>query len=103
MRELTVLAVVAAGSAVFLCGCIGSEFDCERTQWIYTVKQDDTLWSIAEKTYGYGIFWVYIANANQVTPSQPVQVGRKLVVPCVQRSAQGKLTPPKECKPRRIR
>ena len=103
MKRLTVFAVVAVGAAMLLCGCVNGDLDCENAQWIYTVKRDDTLWSIAEKTYGYGVFWVYIANANKIMIDRPLLVGQKIVVPCVERSPRGRPIPPKKCKPRRIR
>lgn len=46
----------------------------------YVVKKGETLWSIAEDSYGSGYNWVDIYSANKLT-SQKLEVGQKLMIP----------------------
>ncbi len=47
----------------------------------YTVQEGETLWSIAEKSYGDGYAWVEIAKANNITDSNSIEKGQKLIIP----------------------
>ena len=47
---------------------------------VYTVKKNDTLWSIASKYYGYGIKWRIIYDYNNLS-STILRVGQKLIIP----------------------
>lgn len=49
----------------------------------YTVKKDDTLWSIASSVYGKGENWQTLYNANKDVIEDPnvIQSGQLLVVP----------------------
>lgn len=46
----------------------------------HTVVKGETLWSIAENSYGSGYNWVDIKNANNLT-GDAIEVGQKLVIP----------------------
>ncbi len=46
----------------------------------HTVVAGETLWSIAENSYGSGYNWVDIKSANNLT-SDTIDVGQKLVIP----------------------
>lgn len=46
----------------------------------HTVVEGETLWSIAENTYGSGYNWIDIAQANDLS-SDLISVGQKLVIP----------------------
>ncbi len=46
----------------------------------HTVIKGETLWSIAENSYGSGYNWVDIKNANSLT-SDDIEVGQKLFIP----------------------
>ena len=47
----------------------------------YTVKDGDTLWSIAESHYKSGYNWVDIQKANSLTNADYVSVGQTLTIP----------------------
>lgn len=47
----------------------------------YTVAVGDTLWSIAEKTYGTGYAWSDIAKANKLTNPNAITADTKLALP----------------------
>ncbi len=47
----------------------------------YAVVKGDTLWTIAERTYGDGFAWKDIAKANGVSDPEKLEVGTKLVIP----------------------
>lgn len=47
----------------------------------YTVKDGETLWSIAEEKYGSGFEWYRIADANKITDASSVEKGTALVIP----------------------
>lgn len=47
----------------------------------YTVKEGDTLWSIAQEVYGDGYAWAAIANANNLTNPNYIMVGTTLTMP----------------------
>lgn len=46
----------------------------------HTVIQGETLWSIAEDSYGSGYNWVDIKSANKLE-SDNIEVGQKLIIP----------------------
>ncbi len=47
----------------------------------YTVQEGETLWSIAEKSYGDGYAWVEIAKANKISEADSIEKGQKLIIP----------------------
>lgn len=47
----------------------------------YTVAEGDTLWSISEKAYKSGYNWVDIAQTNNLTSPNAIEVGIKLKLP----------------------
>ncbi len=47
----------------------------------YTVKEGETLWSIAEDAYGSGFEWYRIAEANKITDVTNLEKGTALVIP----------------------
>jgi nucleoid-associated protein YgaU len=49
----------------------------------YTVKESDTLWSIAESQYKSGYNWVDIQQANSLTNPDDISVGQTLTIPDV--------------------
>lgn len=49
----------------------------------YTVKPGDTLWHIAEQTYGTGFAWKEIAKANNVADPSQLGAGMELNLPKV--------------------
>lgn len=46
----------------------------------HTVVKGETLWSIAESSYGSGYNWVDIKKANNLT-TENIEVGQKLIIP----------------------
>jgi len=55
----------------------------ENGQKIYSVKEGDSLWSIAEKFYNSGYNWTDIARANNLADPSTINVGNQLVIPSV--------------------
>ena len=49
----------------------------------YTVKKNDTLWSIAEMKYGSGYNWVDIAKENALKNADQIEVNQELKLPSV--------------------
>jgi len=47
----------------------------------YTIARGDTLWSIAQRTYGNGQRWRDIAQANPSVDPQKLKVGQQIVLP----------------------
>ena len=47
----------------------------------YTVQQGDTLWSIAESQTGSGYNWESVANANNLSSPDEIEVGMELTIP----------------------
>ncbi len=47
----------------------------------YVVKAGDTLWGIAQRTYGNGNQWKKIAAANPSIKGNDIKVGQSLVLP----------------------
>ena len=63
--------------------------DSTQTQEItYTVKKGDTLWNIAQKFYGKGQDWKKIADANNISNSRKLEIGKELTIPGVTNSIQ---------------
>lgn len=50
----------------------------------YTVKENETLWSIAEQAYGSGYNWVDIVEENNITNPDMVSAGTELAIPSVE-------------------
>lgn len=50
----------------------------------YVVKENDTLWSIAQDRYGSGYNWVDIAEANNLSSPDMVMAGQELTMPNVE-------------------
>lgn len=50
---------------------------------LYTVKEGETLWSIADKTYGDGFKWTEIAKANNITDATTLKKGAQIVLPSI--------------------
>lgn len=46
----------------------------------HTVVKGETLWSIAESSYGSGYNWVDIKKANNLK-SEDIEIGQKLIIP----------------------
>jgi len=49
---------------------------------IHTVTKGETLWSIAEDSYGSGYNWVDIKSANSLK-TETIEIGQKLTIPSV--------------------
>lgn len=47
----------------------------------YTVRQDDTFWSISRRVYGSGKYWRKIQDANPDISPERLFVGQKIVIP----------------------
>jgi len=56
----------------------------ESSQKVYTVKDGDTLWSIAETYYSDGYKWVDIAEANGLLDASQIEVGQELTIPVLE-------------------
>ena len=50
---------------------------------IYTVKEGEDLWHIAQNIYGSGYNWVDLAQGNNLTNPSIITVGAKLTIPNV--------------------
>lgn len=47
----------------------------------YTIKSGDTLWDLADKTYGDGRKWKAIAKANKITNPRTIPIGLNITIP----------------------
>ncbi len=47
----------------------------------YTVQESDTLWDIALKYYEDAEYWKVISEYNQISPSNPLYVGKQIILP----------------------
>jgi nucleoid-associated protein YgaU len=75
------------------CGQLGSDVDAVQTQTQrsenpihrYTVKQEDTLFSIAKDVYSDGTKWPSILEANSKTLRTPsdLSIGQSLIIPAL--------------------
>lgn len=59
----------------------GIESDVDQSENQYTVKEGETLWSIAEQEYNDGYAWSDIAEANELQDPNNLEAGTKLVLP----------------------
>lgn len=59
----------------------------------YTVKEDDTLFTIAEKYYADGYQYPEIAKANNLTNPDQIEVGQVLQIPKLELQAQASPSP----------
>jgi len=48
---------------------------------LYTIKNGDSLWSIASKNLGGGANWKKIAELNNLTGSEVLKVGSEIKLP----------------------
>jgi nucleoid-associated protein YgaU len=55
----------------------------------YTVKEGDSLWTIAEQVYGDGYKWVEIQKVNSLTDANSIETGQVLKIPSVETEATG--------------
>jgi len=60
--------------------------DADITTSKYKVVEGDTLWSIAEKSYGDGFKWTEIAKANNITNATDLEKGVQLTIPDLKNS-----------------
>lgn len=58
--------------------------DGEKT---YVIQKGDDLWKIAEAQYNNGYSWTEIAKANNISNPSVINVGSKLVIPNIKKSA----------------
>jgi nucleoid-associated protein YgaU len=54
----------------------------------HIVQDGEDLWSIAEKYYGNGYYWTKIAQANDITNPNQIEVGQKLTLPDVEEQGE---------------
>jgi nucleoid-associated protein YgaU len=47
----------------------------------YTVQTGDSLWVIAQKSYGDGYMWTRLAKANEISNPDLIYAGDKIVIP----------------------
>ncbi len=52
-----------------------------QTQSTYVIKQGDSLWSIAQASYGDGNLWTRIAEANSLVDAATIHVDNTLIIP----------------------
>ena len=57
----------------------------------YTVEEGETLWSIAEKSYGDGFKWSVIAEANSIADPSALSAGSKLIIPTIDKTTAEQL------------
>ncbi len=55
----------------------------ESKQKIYTVKEGENLWEIAQNIYGSGYNWVDLAKTNNIVDPDVINAGDKLIIPQV--------------------
>lgn len=53
----------------------------EKKDQIYTIKEGDSLWNIAERFYGAGYHWEILFQANQIEDADRILIGEELVIP----------------------
>lgn len=56
----------------------------EELPTVYTVKEGDNLWKIAENVFGSGYNWVDIANENKLANPNVLAVNQQLTIPKVE-------------------
>ena len=57
------------------------EYEATSDDSLYTIKQDDTLITIANKFYGNGRYWFIIADINEIINPFDLEVGTNLIIP----------------------
>ena len=65
----------------------------------YTVKPDDTMWTIAQQWLGDANRWVAIARANPAINPDRLRVGQRLRLPPVRGGVPAALPPPQRTDP----
>jgi nucleoid-associated protein YgaU len=61
---------------------IPTRYSGSRTALKISVRKGDTLWKIAQTTFGRGAFWPCIARANPLLlDANQIDVGQELIVP----------------------
>ena len=65
----------------------------------YTVRPDDTMWTIAEQWFGDANRWMAIARANPAINPDRLRVGQRLRLPPVRGGVPAALPPPKRTDP----
>lgn len=76
--------LIIASMALLLCAFPPqiAKADTESEQ-SYKIQDGETLWSVAEKFYGTGFDWTYIASRNNILDSSNIPAGKILFVPPV--------------------
>ena len=67
---------------------------------VHVVQQGDSWWSIAVKEYGDGRYWNEIRKANPHVEGSSLQIGTKLNIPPVDKSAKPATAPAERPKPK---
>lgn len=60
---------------------VAKKLQVSKKENVHTVLEGDSLWTIAEKEYKSGYNWVDIARANNLSNSDLISVGSKLILP----------------------
>lgn len=71
----------------------GQDVSKENLPGKYTVKQDDTLFTVAEKYYADGYQYTEIAKANNLTNPDLLEPGQVLEIPKLELQAESQPTP----------
>ena len=58
---------------------------------IYLIKRGDSLWRIAENTYGNGEYWINIAKENKVNNPDFLLEGQELILPNIDTEPKGEV------------
>ena len=67
----------------------------ENAEYVYTVQEGETGWTVAEKVYGDERYWDYIADANPGVDVESLAAGQQLIVPTFEEG--GEVTVPVGC------
>ena len=57
---------------------------------LFTVKEGDSIWLLADKAYGDPGFWRVIAEANYIDNPRELELGMELIIPVLPESEQKK-------------
>jgi len=69
---------IEAGAQIY----IPTRYSVSRTPLKISVRKGDTLWKIAQTTFGRGALWPYIARVNPLLrDANQIDVGQELIVP----------------------